>query len=172
MISATFIEGSDGLTGKLTSNYRRLRLWRHRNRFRCKTAPGRTIEVENRLHSAPPCLHCSCVASTQLTFSDREAHRAWLARQARLPAGFRVGTHRFEFMPIEAHKPAKMTLTLIALDEPTPDFAAVFTRNAFPGAPILVGRKRLGTAKLGAILVNNKILKLLLKFKGNKWLLH
>ncbi len=97
------------------------------------------------------------MASTQLTFSDREAHRAWLARQARLPAGFRVGTHRFEFMPIEAHKPAKMTLTLIALDEPTPDFAAVFTRNAFPGAPILVGRKRLGTAKLGAILVNNKI---------------
>ena len=36
-----------------------------------------------------------------------------------------------------------MNLTLVALDEPTENFAAVFTRNAFPGAPILVGRRRL-----------------------------
>ncbi len=50
-----------------------------------------------------------------------------------------------------------MTLTLIALDEPTPDFAAVFTRNAFPGAPIKVGRRRLAEPSLGAILINNKI---------------
>jgi glutamate N-acetyltransferase/amino-acid N-acetyltransferase len=50
-----------------------------------------------------------------------------------------------------------MTLTLIALDQPTPDFAAVFTRNAFPGAPIIVGRRRLDAETLGAIVVNNKI---------------
>jgi glutamate N-acetyltransferase / amino-acid N-acetyltransferase len=50
-----------------------------------------------------------------------------------------------------------MTLTLIALEQPTPDFAAMFTRNAFPGAPIVVGRKRLNESTLGAILVNNKI---------------
>lgn len=50
-----------------------------------------------------------------------------------------------------------MTLTLIALDQPTKDFAAVFTRNAFPGAPVIVGRKRLDAATLGAIVVNNKI---------------
>ena len=91
------------------------------------------------------------------TFADRDAHRAWLARQARLPAGFRVGRARFDFVPREAPKPAQMTLTLIALDQPTPDFAAVFTRNAFPGAPVLVGRRRLGEAKLGAIIINNKI---------------
>jgi glutamate N-acetyltransferase/amino-acid N-acetyltransferase len=97
------------------------------------------------------------VASTQLIFTDRAAHRAWLARQAKLPAGFRVGTARFEFVPREAPKPAKMTLTLIALDRPTPDFAAMFTRNALPGAPIIVGRQRLDAPTLGAIIVNNKI---------------
>ncbi|MBC8008709.1 MAG: bifunctional ornithine acetyltransferase/N-acetylglutamate synthase, partial [Burkholderiales bacterium] len=95
--------------------------------------------------------------STQNTFPSRDAHRAWLAEQAALPQGFRVGTTRFEFTPKEAPKPSKMTLTLIALDRPTPDFAAVFTKNAFPGAPVIVGRKRLAEPKLGAILINNKI---------------
>ena len=95
--------------------------------------------------------------STDLTFSSRDAHRSWLASQSALPAGFRVGTTRFEFMPREAPKPARMTLTLIALDQPTPDFAAMFTRNAFPGAPIIVGRKRLDEPVLGAVIVNNKI---------------
>jgi glutamate N-acetyltransferase / amino-acid N-acetyltransferase len=97
------------------------------------------------------------VPSTNLSFPDRNAHRAWLITQAALPAGFRVGTTRFDFTPREAPKPAKMTLTLIALDSPTPDFAAMFTKNAFPGAPIIVGRKRLNAATLGAIVVNNKI---------------
>jgi len=97
------------------------------------------------------------VASTALTFNDRASHRAWLAGQAQLPAGFRVGTARFEFMPREAPKPAKMTLTLIALDRPTPDFAALFTRNALPGAPIIIGRQRLEEASLGAVIVNNKV---------------
>ena len=95
--------------------------------------------------------------STDLTFANRAAHRAWLASEGALPAGFRVGTVRFDFTPREAPKPAKMTLTLIALDRPTPDFAAMFTRNAFPGAPIIVGRSRLGAPALGAIIVNNKI---------------
>jgi glutamate N-acetyltransferase/amino-acid N-acetyltransferase len=97
------------------------------------------------------------MSSTQTTFTDRAAHRAWLAGQSALPAGFRVGSSRFEFMPAEAPKPASMTLTLIALDRPSPDFAAVFTRNAFPGAPVLVGRARLGAPALGAVVVNNKI---------------
>src|SRR5512144_31689 len=92
-----------------------------------------------------------------LTFSSRDAHRAWLAGEARLPRGFRVGTATFDFTPFEVAKPAKMRLTLIALDRPTDAFGAVFTRNAFPGAPVIVGRRRLGGARLGAILVNNKI---------------
>jgi glutamate N-acetyltransferase/amino-acid N-acetyltransferase len=95
--------------------------------------------------------------STQMVFRDRASHRAWLAAQAALPAGFRVGVSRFEFTPAEAPKPARMTLTLVALDMPTPEFAAVFTRNAFPGAPIVIGRGRLGQPSLAAIIVNNKI---------------
>jgi glutamate N-acetyltransferase/amino-acid N-acetyltransferase len=97
------------------------------------------------------------VPSTSLTFSDRVSHRAWLAGQSALPAGFRVGSTRFDFTPREAPKPSKMTLTLIALDRPAPDFAAVFTKNAFPGAPVIVGRRRLREPALGAIVVNNKI---------------
>lgn len=97
------------------------------------------------------------MSSTQNTFPSRDAHRAWLAAQAALPQGFRVGTTRFEFLPKEAPKPSKMTLTLITLDAPTPDFAAVFTKNAFPGAPVIVGRARLAEPALGAILINNKI---------------
>ena len=96
--------------------------------------------------------------STSLTFADRAAHRAWLAAQAapaaRLP---RRGRRRFEFTPFEVEKPARMKLALLALDRPTEAFAAVFTRNAFPGAPVLVGRRRLGEPRLGAVLVNNKI---------------
>src|SRR5450432_3843316 len=113
--------------------------------------------AENQLHSAAPGAHCFPVPSTNLTFPSRTAHRAWLASQAALPAGFRVGTTRFDFMPREAPKPAKMTLTLIALDRPSPDFAAVFTRNAFPGAPVIIGRQRLADPTLGAIIVNNKV---------------
>jgi glutamate N-acetyltransferase / amino-acid N-acetyltransferase len=97
------------------------------------------------------------VPSTNLTFADRQAHRAWLASQAALPAGFRVGSARFDFMPEEAPKPAKMTLTLISLDQPTAAFAAMFTRNAFPGAPIIVGRQRLREPTVGAIVINNKV---------------
>jgi glutamate N-acetyltransferase / amino-acid N-acetyltransferase len=95
--------------------------------------------------------------STDLRFSSREQHRAWLQTQAALPRGFRVATGKFGFTPQEAPRPARMTLTLIALDRPTPDFAAVFTRNAIVGAPVLIGRQRLQQPTLGAVLVNNKI---------------
>ena len=95
--------------------------------------------------------------STNLVFTSRDDHRAWLSTQAALPAGFRVGTARFDFVPREAPKPAKMTLTLVALDTPTSDFAAMFTKNAFPGAPVVVGRRRLNEPSVGAIIVNNKI---------------
>ena len=97
------------------------------------------------------------VPSTSLTFTSRVDHRAWLAQQAELPDGFRVGATRFDFVPREAPKPAKMTLTLIVLDQPTRDFAAVFTRNALPGAPVIIGRQRLNEPSLGAIIINNKI---------------
>jgi glutamate N-acetyltransferase/amino-acid N-acetyltransferase len=97
------------------------------------------------------------MSSTNLTFSSRDAHRAWLATQAILPAGFRVGTTSLSFIPKEVPRPAKMNLTLVALDRPTPDFAGVFTRNALPGAPVIIGRRRLNEATVGALVVNNKV---------------
>ena len=95
--------------------------------------------------------------TTALTFPDFASHRAWLETQQRLPVGFRVGAHRFEFVPVEVHKPAKMTVNVITLERPTASFAAMFTKNAFPGAPIIVGRQRLGEPVLGALVINNKI---------------
>lgn len=97
------------------------------------------------------------MASTELCFESRAAHREWLASQGALPQGFRVGATRFEFSPFEVDKRARMTLTLLALERPSSDFAAVFTKNAFPGAPVRIGRERLAAPALGAILVNNKI---------------
>lgn len=95
--------------------------------------------------------------STDLTFASRAEHRAWLVSQAALPRGFRCGTAQFEFAPVEVRRRSTMTLTLLALDEPTDAFAAMFTRNAFPGAPIVVGRRRLEGSRLGAVVVNNKV---------------
>ncbi|WP_242336039.1 MULTISPECIES: bifunctional ornithine acetyltransferase/N-acetylglutamate synthase [Anaeromyxobacter] len=95
--------------------------------------------------------------STSLTFASRAEHRAWLEAQSALPEGFCIGTTSFEFVPVEAPKPGRMKLTLVALDRPTPAFAAKFTRNAFPGAPVIVGKRRLDGPTLGGIVVNTKI---------------
>src|SRR5919206_2426598 len=95
--------------------------------------------------------------STSLVFASAAEHRAWLAAQARLPAGFRVGTASLAFTPVEVPKPARMNLALIALERPTASFAAKLTRNAFPGAPIAIARRRLAEPRLGAIVVNNKV---------------
>jgi glutamate N-acetyltransferase/amino-acid N-acetyltransferase len=97
------------------------------------------------------------MASTDLRFSSRAEHRAWLLSQAALPAGFRAGVARFEFVPRELPRPAAMNLALVALDRPTPAFAARYTRNAFPGAPVTIGRRRLLGPEVSALLVNNKI---------------
>ena len=43
------------------------------------------------------------------------------------------------------------------LDEPSEAFGAMFTRNAFPGSPVRVGRMRLDEPAVQAIVVNNKI---------------
>src|SRR5919204_2481254 len=97
------------------------------------------------------------MSSTSLAFASAAEHRAWVASQARLPAGFRVGTASVAFTPVEVPKPARMSLALIALARPTASFAAKLTTNAFPGAPILVTRRRLAEARIGAVVVNNKV---------------
>ena len=92
-------------------------------------------------------------------YGSEEAYLAALASRSALPRGFRVGTTTFSFSPAElANRKAKMTLTLLALDAPTPSFAAMFTTNAFPGAPVLVGRERVRSSPaLQAVVINNKI---------------
>lgn len=112
---------------------------------------------ENRLHSGTHSGNLGRVASTDLIFSNRDEHRVWLRDQSKLPLGFNVGTTTFDFTPQEALKPGSMTLTLITLDEPSPDFGAMFTRNAFPGSPVIIGREKLAEPTLGALIINNKI---------------
>mmetsp|Transcript_103884 Transcript_103884/g.334812 ORF Transcript_103884/g.334812 Transcript_103884/m.334812 type:complete len:536 (-) Transcript_103884:613-2220(-) len=93
-------------------------------------------------------------------YSSEELYIAYLESISKLPAGFRIGTANLRFVPPEAPKLGElpMRLTVIAADEPSATYAAVFTQNAFPGAPILVGRERLKVgAPLQAFAINNKV---------------
>ena len=92
-------------------------------------------------------------------FSSREDYLSQLEKLGVLPDGFRVGTASLSFFSLErpVAKPLPMRLTLVLLDKPTRDFAAVFTRNLFPGAPVIVGRGRLGEESTRGVLINNKV---------------
>ena len=93
------------------------------------------------------------------SFTSLEQYHAWLKGVGELPEGFRVGTAALKFFPKErpVGAPLPMNLTLLVLDRPTKSFAARFTRNLFPGAPVLIGRRRLKEEAVSGILVNNKI---------------
>lgn len=92
-------------------------------------------------------------------FSNVADYVNYLSKRAKLPLGFKVGATRFNFSPLEVSgKTLPMNVTLIALDEPTESFAAMFTSNKVPGGPVVVGRERMKSAKyLQAVIVNNKI---------------
>ena len=105
-------------------------------------------------------LHVNARAHVTACSHADEASYLQSLSAAPLPRGFRVGTSGFTFSPAELDDAARatMNLTVIALDEPTSEYAAVFTRNRFPGAPVKVGRARLAAgAPLQAVVVNNKI---------------
>ena len=97
------------------------------------------------------------------TFNSVEAHRKFIEQSCPLPPGFRVGADKLSFVPKELGPGAKsfpMRLSLISLEagKATTQYAAVFTKNAFPGAPIRVGRELVQSgAPIGGILVNNKV---------------
>ncbi|CAE7848060.1 unnamed protein product [Symbiodinium sp. KB8] len=115
----------------------------------------RPVNVFRRVHGARWASAYAAAAPEPMTYEER------LYDMGALPQGFSIGTARFPFVPIEApHITSKMNLTLIKPDEPTPSFAAMYTRNAFPGAPVQVGRRILAESEgvqLGAILVNNAV---------------
>ncbi len=89
--------------------------------------------------------------------NSEDQYTAWLEEEALLPSGFKIGTTSFSFTPKEFTKEVKMNLTVIAADESTPTFSAMFTSNAFPGAPVVVGRERLSAETVRGIVINNKI---------------
>lgn len=92
-------------------------------------------------------------------FSSEAEYLKELDRRAVLPEGFRVSTGRLTFTPRErpAQEPYRMNLSLLLADDPTEVFASVLTRNAFPGAPILLARTRMRERAVRGVLVNNKI---------------
>jgi glutamate N-acetyltransferase/amino-acid N-acetyltransferase len=92
-------------------------------------------------------------------FTTAEEYLAALESRAALPEGFRVSTASLTFRPVErdAAQPLAMNLALILLDRETPEFAAVYTANRFPGAPVAIGRDRLARTGIRGVLVNNRI---------------
>lgn len=97
--------------------------------------------------------------SSSAVFRSAAEHASWLASVSALPRGFRVGATSLKFRPAELPSTeARMGLTLIALDAPTASWGAMFTRNAFPGAPVAAGRARLAAGTpLQALLINSKV---------------
>lgn len=76
-----------------------------------------------------------------------------------LPEGFSTGLTQLSFIPeeLETDVEMPMNLSLLLLDQPTDSFAGVFTRNKFPGAPVLLCRQRLESENFRGIIINNKI---------------
>lgn len=95
-----------------------------------------------------------------LKFSSGKAYQEHLKDVGKLPKGFQVGATNISFVPKEAsHLGCTMDLTLIVPEKSTKTFGAMFTQNAFPGAPVRIGKSIVQNehAKLGAICINNKI---------------
>ncbi|MBI9107963.1 MAG: bifunctional glutamate N-acetyltransferase/amino-acid acetyltransferase ArgJ [Spirochaetales bacterium] len=90
--------------------------------------------------------------------SDTE-YRDELKARGVLPEGFRTGFSKLFFIPeeLDTNTEMPMNMSLILLDKPTDCFAGVFTRNKFPGAPVLLCRSRLESESFRGIIINNKI---------------
>ncbi|MEI8095595.1 MAG: bifunctional ornithine acetyltransferase/N-acetylglutamate synthase [Spirochaetales bacterium] len=94
-----------------------------------------------------------------MTYETAEDYLSDLEKRAVLPKGFRTATTNLTFLPVErpVDKPLPMRLNLLLLEEATAAFGGVFTRNAFPGAPVLLGRELIDEPLSRGVLVNNKI---------------
>ncbi|MBN1836189.1 MAG: bifunctional ornithine acetyltransferase/N-acetylglutamate synthase [Spirochaetales bacterium] len=92
-----------------------------------------------------------------ITYRSADEYGAALAGRAALPEGFRAGCAPLTFVPREKPGTQSMNLSLILLEEPTPAFAGVTTRNRFCGAPVRICRERLGEPAVRGVLVNNRV---------------
>mmetsp|Transcript_25394 Transcript_25394/g.55790 ORF Transcript_25394/g.55790 Transcript_25394/m.55790 type:complete len:489 (-) Transcript_25394:1305-2771(-) len=94
-------------------------------------------------------------------FADVDEYLAYMDTVSQLPKGFATGTSDGTFISVEAPGLGnlKIRATVIQLtDGPTENWAACFTSNKFPGAPIKVGRKRLAAGgPIEALVINNKV---------------
>lgn len=94
-------------------------------------------------------------------FENKESYLEYLESVSALPKGFATGTATGTFVSVEAPAmgPLPIKATVIHLTEaPTDNWAAVFTSNKFPGAPVIVGRERLAKGNpLHALVINNKV---------------
>lgn len=92
-------------------------------------------------------------------YQTKEAYYSDLRSRDFLPDGFKTAVASLEFYPKEkpSQKPYKMNLNAIVLDQATSLFAGMFTRNRFPGAPVIIGKNRVKGKSLRAVLINNKI---------------
>jgi len=93
------------------------------------------------------------------SFTSESDYLQELEARSALPEGFRCSAAPLSFFPRErsVEKPLPMNVSLILLEKETRDFAAVFTSNRFPGAPVVIGRRRLQEPAIRGILINNKI---------------
>ncbi len=92
-------------------------------------------------------------------YNSEQEYLAELEKRGALPDGFRTAVVPLLFKPEErpVDKPLPMNLSMLCLDKATSVFAAVFTRNRCPGAPVLIGRKMLDNSSVRGVVVNNKI---------------
>uniref|UniRef100_A0A7S3LIB3 Arginine biosynthesis bifunctional protein ArgJ, mitochondrial n=1 Tax=Amphora coffeiformis TaxID=265554 RepID=A0A7S3LIB3_9STRA len=94
-------------------------------------------------------------------FPNKDEYLAYMETVSALPKGFATGTANGKFVSVEAPAlgPLPIRATVIYLTEgPTENWAAVFTKNKFPGAPVIVGKKRIAEGgPLHALVINNKV---------------
>lgn len=94
-------------------------------------------------------------------FSTVEEYLEYMNSISKLPKGFATGTSDGTFISVEAPGLGnlKIRATVVQLTEgPSENWAACFTSNKFPGAPINVGRKRLTSGgPIEALVINNKV---------------
>nr|WP_053335708.1 bifunctional ornithine acetyltransferase/N-acetylglutamate synthase [Salinispira pacifica] len=91
--------------------------------------------------------------------SNQSEYYDYLRSLGGLPLGFKASVSSLTFLPRErpSEEPYRMNIAAVVASEPCSSFAGVFTKNAVPGAPVLIGRKRLEKAAMHGILVNNRI---------------
>jgi len=92
-------------------------------------------------------------------YKSREEYEEEVISRSKLPKGFKVGVVPLTFFPIEkkVDKALPMKLSLILLDNDSESFGSVFTKNSFPGHPVVHGKKMLDSETTRGVLINNKI---------------